>query len=148
MVWAAVLWRGRIGLVGIDWTMDSPYYFIVLESCLILSAYRLFGENWTFIQVMQDNTSVHTSSFTSRWLEENFVDVLPWTAQRSDLNIIENVWGFMTRLVYEEGRPFENVNTLQEVIVTACERVATTYIRKMYRFIPDRLISVLERREK
>ncbi len=39
----------------------------------------------------------HRAKKFAAFLNANRVDVLPWSAQSSDLNFIENVWGIMKR---------------------------------------------------
>lgn len=144
MVWAAVSWCGRIDLVEIDGTIESQYYCNVLQSSLIFNADRLFGK----LDIYARQCIFPYVFLNSCWLEENIVDVLIWPARSLEINIIETVWSCMARLVYEEGIQFEDVNTLQEAIMAAWEKLTTTYIRKLYRSLPDRLISVLKRRGK
>ena len=44
-----------------------------------------------------DGCSAHRAKIVSAYLTQNGLDVLPWLAQSSDLNSIENVWSIMKR---------------------------------------------------
>jgi len=89
---------------------------------------------------------VHRANCTKDWFESNSVSVLSWPAKFPDLNIIENVWGAMVRLVYKDGRHFENLEELVEAVASAWESIELDYIRNLYRSIPRQLISVIEKK--
>lgn len=123
--------------------MNSQQYCNILQYFLLPKADRLFGENWTF---QQDNSSVHSSSYTKQWMESNDIDLLDWPAKSPDLNIIENVWGQLARDVYADGKQYENVKDLENAIWVAWSKIEISYIRTLYRSLPNRLISVIERK--
>lgn len=141
MVWGAICFNGKLDLVGIDGKMDSNYYVEVLQSVLIPSADALLGDEWVF---QQDNAAVHSSHVTREFLEANDVEVLDWPAKSPDLNIIENMWGQLVRVVYASGRQYNNVCDLQDAIMAAWNSIDIHYIRNLYRSIPTRLVSVVE----
>ena len=66
---------------------------------------NIFGSiPWTF---QHDNAPIHTARAVKQWLSE-------WPPYSTDLNIIENVWGLLSRKVYEGGRQSQNSATLIE----------------------------------
>jgi len=78
------------------------------------------GENW---QLRQDGASVHRSKLTVASLKERNVSVLTWPAKSPDLNIIENAWGILARMVYKDGRHFDNVEELVEAVASSWENI-------------------------
>src|SRR5262249_39240419 len=49
---------------------------------------------------------------THQCLLGNEVQVLTWPSCSPDLNLIENLWGMLARLVYRGGRQFDDVKLL------------------------------------
>lgn len=143
IVWGAVSYKGALELIGIQGTLDSEYYCTILSESLIPMATNIFGDNWTF---MQDNASVHVSHYTKNWLEANDIDVLDWPAKSPDLNVIENVWGQLVRVVYENGKQYNSVEDLTSAISTAWSNICPNYIQKLYKSMTDRLVSVVEKK--
>lgn len=92
MVWGAVSYKGFIALVGNEMKIDSEYTCAVLEEALLEQAENLIGGNWTF---QFENAWVRVSNYTKTSLDATEVDILEWLAKSSDLNIIENVRGFI-----------------------------------------------------
>ena len=74
------------------------------------------------------------------------IDVLPWPTKSSDLNIIENVWGWLAMEVYSGFRQFENMDDLKEAIVFAWEKITPKRIEKLYESMPRRLADVIIKR--
>ena len=62
----------------------------ILNDNLKYSAGELsFGRRWCFLQ---DNDPKYSAKLTSKWLEENSINVLHWLYQSPDLNLTENLW--------------------------------------------------------
>nr|GBL93690.1 hypothetical protein AVEN_4324-1 [Araneus ventricosus]GBL93695.1 hypothetical protein AVEN_100278-1 [Araneus ventricosus] len=73
-------------------------------------AENIGGRNWEY---QYDNAPTHTSSARENYLNSKNVIVLEWSPMSPDLNPIENLWGFMSRKVYENGGQFYSVNALK-----------------------------------
>ena len=55
---------------------------------------------------MQENSSMHTSEGTLDFFERKGIELLPWPALSPDLNLIENICGWLTEQIYRGGRQF------------------------------------------
>jgi hypothetical protein len=73
------------------------------------------------------------------------IRVLSWPSLSPDLNIIENVWGILTRRVYRNGRQFNTINELKTAISEEWERLTITELRKLFATIPSRIFQVINR---
>uniref|UniRef100_A0A3Q3M878 Tc1-like transposase DDE domain-containing protein n=1 Tax=Mastacembelus armatus TaxID=205130 RepID=A0A3Q3M878_9TELE len=62
------------------------------------------------------------------FFQENNVCFLDHPACSPDLNLIENVWGWMAREVYKNRRQFQTVNVLHEDIFTTWSKVPTNLL--------------------
>lgn len=63
----------------------------------------------------------------------------------TDLNIIENVWAWLSRKVYEAGRQFEDKDALIDAIRDAWSKISLDYLKKLYDSIPNRLIELMSK---
>ena len=143
MIWGAVSYYGTVEVEGVKGTMDARGYCELLEKTLLPAAADVLGENWT---LMHDGASVHRANYTKNFLEEKNVKALDWPAKSPDLNVIENVWGQMARRVYAEGRHFESLSELGEAIGEAWDAIDLEYLPSLYKSIPRRLVSVIEKK--
>ena len=122
MAWAAISARGTSKIVFVDGKIKAEDYIAVLDDALIYLMEDKYGRNEDYVVFQQDNCSIHTAKMTMDWLFDMDIDVLPWPAKSPDLNIIENVWGWLVRDVYSENRQFESHEDLKEAIVWAWEK--------------------------
>ena len=60
----------------------------------------------------QDNASIHNAKSTKTWLTAQNIKLLDWTSKSPDLNPIKNLWGILSRRVYNNGRQFNNKDSL------------------------------------
>ena len=48
----------------------------------------------------RDNATVHTAKVVKSYFAANNIPLLEWPARSPDMNIIENLWGDVARVVY------------------------------------------------
>ena len=49
--------------------------------------------------------------------------ILPWVSKSSDLNLIENLWGNVSKLVYANGKQYWSKKDLKDVIFEALDNI-------------------------
>uniref|UniRef100_A0A3P8S9W1 Tc1-like transposase DDE domain-containing protein n=1 Tax=Amphiprion percula TaxID=161767 RepID=A0A3P8S9W1_AMPPE len=65
------------------------------RASLMTEGPRLCGNSWVF---QQDNAAVHNARLTKDFFTENNITLLDHPTCSPDLNPIENIWGWMTKL--------------------------------------------------
>ena len=80
----------------------------------------------------------HTANVVKNWIRKQNVTLLDWPPYSPDLNIMENVWGWLARKVYESGKQYETKSYLIEVINKAWSTISLDYIKSLYDSIPNR----------
>lgn len=92
---------------------------------------------------VKDNDSVHNSDDIRRYLRSAGVKRLePWPAHSPDLNIIENVWGFMTSRM--AGLPCSGAVDLRTLVVRTWDSITDRDIEHLYASIPKRYKAVID----
>ena len=141
--WGCIGSRGLGQLVLINGKMDSIMYQHLLRDYMLPHAVQIAGPDYVF---QHDGASVHRSRSTKAWLARRNVEVLPWAPYSPDLNIIENLWGYMVRDVYSGGRVYSNKDELEVACRQAWGRIDQAYINSLYNSIPNRVTEVIEAR--
>ncbi|GBM18419.1 Transposable element Tc3 transposase [Araneus ventricosus] len=116
MVFAAFDFNSQMGLAFLDGRQNSPKYIETLENHLMPFAGNIGGRNREY---QRDNAPIHTFNATRSYLNSKNATVLERPPMSPDLNPIENVWGIMSRKVYENGGQFYSVNALKTAIESA-----------------------------
>lgn len=140
MVWGGFSFAGNLPIAWISTRMNSEDYINLLDVSLLSHAEDLMDGIFTF---QQDNASIHKSVATMSWLQSKQIPVLDWPACSPDLNPIENIWGWLTRKVYANGRQFDNVNELKDAIRKEWEEMPLHYTQKLVLSMKNRLIEVI-----
>ena len=133
--------NGNIFLQKIDGTLNSEKYIHLLEEIIVP---RINGQNinnWIF---QQNNAPCHTSKKTLEWFKSNEIQLLQWPARIPDLNIIENVWSFITQEVYD-GPQFNNINDLWAKIEEVAKRIQGEKITELLNSFNRRLLECFEK---
>lgn len=129
MVCGAIGYFGKPPLAIVSGRMNSVMYCEMLKQHLVPHFRQISGRGGVF---MQDNAPSHKAKRTIAWLRRQKIKVLTWPALSPDLNIIENLWSDLVRLVYENGRQFYSEMELTEAIHLAWERIDQTRVVNLY----------------
>lgn len=70
---------------------------------------------------------------------------IQWPAKFPDSNIIENIWGFLARRVYERGKKYTELDDLEEFGRDNWGIMDNLYFQSMYMSVSRRLMSVIDR---
>lgn len=140
MVWAAISFYGGIDLVVLEGRQNSADYIELLEIQKINFDEIFEGQLWIF---QQDNAAIHTARHVKQWFIENNVSVLDWPALSPDLNLIENVWGWLSRKVYAEGKQYENRSDLIAAVEAAFVSIPISYLESLYNSLGNRMFEVI-----
>lgn len=90
-----------------------------------------------------DNAPIHSATLVKKWFTDNNIENLEWPSVSPDLNIMENVWGWLTRKLYADGRQFDNKETLKAALMKEWSAIPQHYIQSLYDSMPSRLFEVI-----
>lgn len=142
MVWGAICYNGPVSFTIVEGKQSAQSYKNLLETQRATISEKMNGNDWL---LQQDNAPIHTARLVKTWLQQEEIEVLSWPACSPDLNIIENVWGWLVKRIYEGGRQFDSRASLIEAIEVAWQQLEVVYIRRLYESLPKRLCEVLEK---
>lgn len=65
------------------------------------------------------------------WFQQKKIELLEWSAVSPDLNTIENLWGIVVRSMYADGKQYDTIIDLNNVIKTSWEYIDIDTIKKL-----------------
>ena len=143
MAWASIIAHGKSEFVFINDRLNSEKYQTILENHLLpLISFR----NDSDFIFKQDNAPVHTARSTHKWFEQQHISVLEWPANSPDLNIIENVWGIISRDIYGQNKTYHSIPQLKEAILRSWEKLDINIIQNLYKSMPNRIYKLIEKK--
>lgn len=142
MIWAGFSAAGSTEIAFCKGRMNSEAHQRILADYLLPVAVEIAGTDYRF---QQDNAAIHRSRSTKAWLDDNGVKVLTWPARSPDLNPIENLWGWMTKRVFANGRQFETVKDLKSAVVECWTEVSDDFRKSLVASMKDRMIQVIQK---
>ncbi|GBN33715.1 Transposable element Tc3 transposase [Araneus ventricosus] len=98
------------------------------------------GRNWEY---QYFKVPIHTSNATKNYSNSKNVTVLEWPPMSPDLNPIENVWGIMSRKVYENGGQFYSVKALKRAIESAWYNLEPEILQTLIMSMKNRVYDVI-----
>lgn len=146
MFWGCMTWRGLgYGCQIYEGTMKKEDYINILDTTFKESVQHYgMGEGAYIFQ--HDNDPKHTAKATTRYLEDQNIEVLPWPAQSADLNPIEHVWDILkVQIGRREHRP-TSIHDLWNVVLEEWELIPSEMIQRLYESMPRRVEAVLKAR--
>lgn len=142
MVWGGITSLGVLKLSFQSAKMNSDRYIQILESALP-EAEQLFG-GLSFVY-QQDNAPIHTAKKVKQWFSSKNVEILSWPPYSPDLNIMENLWGLVSRKVYEGGKQYDQKTHLINAISEAWHGISDSILASLYASMQNRIFEVISK---
>jgi hypothetical protein len=145
MVWGAICATGTPILFRFSTKrVNSKAYVKALKKALIpvLTDMKTTVPEISW-KVIQDNAPIHRSKMTQEFLKENKIETVSWPPVSPDLNLIENVWGWLVRKVYEGGKVYHTVEDLWITIQAKWREIPESLIQSLVNSMDERLRCVL-----
>lgn len=144
MIWAGFSVYGKTKLHFITERMNSIKYIRLLEESFVPYLATLEEENGDNILFQQDNAPIHVSKKTRKWMTSQEIRTLEWPSKSPDLNPIENLWGIMSREVYENGRKeFHSKEELKKAIIKCWDEIPNSTLKLLAHSMHDRCLHVI-----
>ena len=141
MVWGAISSNGAAYIVRLKGKITALSYQKMLEEIIFHEANQILPADFIF---QQDNAPVHVAGSSINFFKEREIPLLEWPPYSPDLNIIENLWGIVSKRVYSDGKEYLTPDELWESVSDEFVAISTETIKKLFESIPRRLVSCLE----
>lgn len=141
-----VMVRGSVSVYGtcdlefVTSKMKAETYKSLLQKAFPHYTNIFHTIKWTY---QHDNAPIHTARVVKEWIKAQNVNLLEWPPYSPDLNIMENVWGLLSRKVYEGGRQFDCKETLVAAIKLAWTTISLQILENLYSSLPNRVFEVI-----
>lgn len=67
--------------------------------------------------IFQQNTAtIRNTKKTRKWFQQKKLPLVKWPSRSPDLNPIEKLWEVLSRAVYKNGKQYNNIEELENVI--------------------------------
>lgn len=144
MIWAGINFYGKTELAFLEGKQDSRCYTRTLDGFLLPFIEKIRREqHLNQVIFQQDGASIHTSHHTNDHLNAMGIKHMKWPAKSPDLNPIENVWGQLALLVYENGRQFESREDLKIAIRKSWDKIQLSYLQRLVESMTSRMVEVV-----
>ena len=113
MVWTSFCFSKQFILLIVSNKMNSTAYCIINTPLLAFIEGKSNNINDVDSDLnyifQQDNAPCHRARATKIWFENNNIDCMNWPPLSPDLNPVENLWADMSRIIYREGKQYNNI---------------------------------------
>lgn len=141
MIWGCVCFQGVGTLTDVQGNINAKKYLQIIENNIWPVIARHFPNNDYIF--MDDNAPVHRAKIVKDYVNNNNINTTKWPAQSPDLNIIENIWLHLKRVLETRVNVINSQQDLMAEIRTVWENIPLNYIRNLYNLIPGRLKEVI-----
>ena len=140
--WTIYSWKkGNIHLCKVWFSLIYRYTYILQET--IISFFNEISGDLPIFQ--QDNATPHVSCHTMKWFTERNITVMKFSPCSSDLNLMENIWAELSRMIYSGNRVFHSRRNSYKSLGTRVTKSIKTR-KTLHQSVLRRYMDVLERR--
>lgn len=140
MIWGCFNFHGKSRLAFVSKNQNQFEYQRHLRDNLLPFLDEFGGADPIF---QQDNCRCHVARTTLQWFVDRNIQVMTWPAYSPDLNPIENLWGILTRRVYEGGRQYNSIDELKNAVIHCWEEIEKDTLEKLINSMPKRVYDVI-----
>lgn len=142
-VWGWMSYHGIGICTRILERFNAETYINILETIMMPSVNAVFHNNFIY---QHDNCPVHSARVVTNWLQQRNIQTLPWPSRSPDLNVMENVWGYLVNKInkFQDFRP-QNADELWRRIEEAWQEITPEHTHNLVASLPRRLVSVIEK---
>ena len=90
-----------------------------------------------------DNSLIHSSKNTLKWLKTNNISTIDWITRSSDINPAQNVWSLLVNEVYARGRQCETINGLKNSLLKGWNRISMDSVSSLIKSMTNRVFGLL-----
>ena len=123
--------------------MDWFVYCDILSQSLFGTLNKLDLDR-SSLYFQQDGDRKHTAAYTMGWLEDQGFNVLGWCPNSPDMNIIENLWDHLDRMVCSRDPLPQNLDELWEALKEEWENIDQGYIDSLYASLLNQVRELLK----
>lgn len=143
MIHAMVFYDGYVHITKLDKTLNSENYQEIVVGLL-----EIAKDHFTDFIWMHDGAPAHRSHSTKEFFLAKGVNILQWPPKSPDLNIVENLWAYISQKVYE-NQQYRKLADLWEEIQNQVAKINNNekdMIKNLFNSIPTRLIKCIEKK--
>lgn len=141
-VWGVITPQGVGRLHRVEGNMTGLKYVSILKTSLFGTARDYDIEICDFI-LAQDNDPKHNSNVARDFYDEKGIQILPWPPQSPDMNIIENVWDHLDKLIRQRNPLPKNIEELWDALQEEWHKIDVEYITHLYEGMPRRISALI-----
>ena len=150
MVWGCMSYDKLFPLIRISTTLNARGYVDLLRSFFDAHhpgrpSQRSEATPYADWAFQHDNAAVHTAGVVEEFLKARKIQVMPWPPCSPDLNPIENLWGILTRRVYDRAA-YPTADALWARVQQEWAQIGRDTLHRLYDSMPRRVEGVLRQR--
>jgi transposase len=137
-VFGAISMTGLSKLITVQPHFNSAGYCEAVEQAILQSSRP---HNYV---LYHDRYPAHTSKQTQTWMDQHNLQTVVLPPKSPDLNPIENVWGIISREIFEGTQTYNSAESLMAAVQAAWDRVQldSRLRRRLVGSMPERLRAV------
>jgi len=133
MVHLAFSCDGLAILTRIHGILDGKRYAHLIERHVLPVVQQVYGPNF---MLQQDNAPIHVSRHAKEMFDRNKVDLMRWPPLSPDLSPVENLFGILSRMVYEGGRQYHSEESLWQALQQAGTKIPIETYKTLAQSVP------------